>query len=59
MGHFPLAHPPRRYAQGIRTVADNVQQCGRQTTPSIDDNARPAHGFVTDERRLYVDSYRR
>ena len=58
MGHLPLAHPPPRYAYGSRTFADDVQQRGRQTPPSTDDSARPAHGFVTEERRLYVDSYR-
>ena len=57
-GHLPLAPPPPRYAYGGREVADDVQQPGRQIPPSTDDCERPAHGFITEEGRLYVDSYR-
>jgi len=55
---LPLAPPSPRYAYGGREVADDVQQPGRQIPPSTDDCERPAHGFITEEGRLYVDSYR-
>jgi len=55
--HFPLAPPPLCYAHGGREVAENVQQPGRQNPLSTDDSVRPAHGFVIEEGRLYVDSY--
>ena len=57
-GHLPLTAPPPRYACGGSEVADDMQQPGSQNPPSTDDSARPAHGFVTKEGRLYVDSYR-
>jgi hypothetical protein len=58
MGHLPLVPPPPHYAYGGMDVADDVQQTRRQNPPYTDDSARPVHGFVRDEGRLYVDSYR-
>lgn len=57
-GPLPLAPPPTRYACGGREVPDDMQQPGSQNPPSTDYSARPAHDFVTEEGRLYVDSYR-